>query len=49
MAEFEVPAAQLTSPHYQDAIFWVYLHMLVIGAIVGLMGHRAVEPGLARR
>lgn len=48
MAEFEVPAAVLTSPHYQDAIFWVYLHMLVIGAIVGLMGLRAEDPRLQR-
>lgn len=48
MQEFAVPAAVLTAPHYQDAIFWVYLHMLVIGAIIGLMGHRAEEPRLQR-
>lgn len=48
MAEFEVPAAVLTSPHYQDAIFWTYLHMLVIAAIVGLMGQRCEDPKLQR-
>jgi hypothetical protein len=35
MAEFAVPAEVLVSPHYQDAIFWVYLHMLVIGRSSG--------------
>lgn len=48
MQEFAVPAEVLTAPHYQDAIFWVYLHMLVIGAIVGLIGLRAEEPRLQR-
>ena len=48
MAEFEVPPVVLTSPHYQDAIFWVYLHMLVIALIVGLIGVRATEPRLQR-
>lgn len=48
MQEFEVPAAVLHAPHYHDAIFWVYLHMLVIGAIIGLMGLRAEEPRLQR-
>ena len=24
MAEYQVPQAQLDSPHYYDAIFWVY-------------------------
>lgn len=48
MAEFEVPAAVLTAPHYHDAIRWVYLHMLVIALIVGLLGARLTEPRLQR-
>jgi hypothetical protein len=48
LAEFEVPHAVLTSPHYDDAIRWVYLHMLVIAAIVALMGLRCEDPRLQR-
>lgn len=48
MAEFEVPAAVLTSPHYADAIRWVYVHMLVLGLVVGLVGARADDPRLQR-
>lgn len=48
LAEFEIPAAVLHAPHYHDAIFWVYLHMLVIAAIVALMGLRAEDPRLQR-
>lgn len=38
MAEYKVPAATLASPHYADAMFWVFLHMSVIGAIIGVVG-----------
>lgn len=38
MAEYSVPAATLASPHYADAMSWVFLHMLVIGLIIGVIG-----------
>jgi hypothetical protein len=38
MAEYKVPPATLASPHYYDAIFWVYAHMIVIGLIIGGIG-----------
>ena len=38
MAKYEVPDAQLNSPHYFNAILWVYSEMLVIGLLVGTMG-----------
>jgi hypothetical protein len=38
MAEYEVPQAQLDSPHYYDAIRWVYTHMIVLGLLIGAIG-----------
>ncbi len=38
MADFQVPAVVLSSPHYYDAIFWVYSHMIILGLIIGLVG-----------
>ncbi len=38
MSEFEVPEQVLNSPHYFDAIFWVYVHMIVIGLLIILLG-----------
>lgn len=38
MAGFKVPQTTLDSPHYYDAILWVYTHMIVIGLMIGLMG-----------
>lgn len=48
MAEFAVPAAVLASPHYQDAIFWVYSHMIVLGLVIGAIGV-SVEDGRWQR
>jgi hypothetical protein len=48
MAEYEVPAATLASPHYADAIEWVYVHMLVIGLMIGVVGLFAREARLQR-
>jgi uncharacterized membrane protein len=44
MAEFKVPASQLTSPHYHDAMFWVFLHMFMIGILLILIGFLAEIP-----
>ena len=44
LAQFEIPTATLESPHFADAILWVYVHMIVIGLItivVGLFGTEA--------
>ena len=38
MADYGVPGATLASPHYADAMFWVFLHMTVIGLIIGVVG-----------
>lgn len=44
MAEFKVPAPILASPHYEDAMLWVFLHMFMIGVLVMLIGLLAENP-----
>jgi hypothetical protein len=41
MARYEVPAETLASPHFIDAMTWVFLHMTTIGVLVGFMGYFA--------
>jgi hypothetical protein len=41
MAGFGVPEAVLTSAHYQDAMLWVFTHMLVLGLIIAVVGQFA--------
>jgi hypothetical protein len=48
MAEFEVPETTLASPHYADAITWVYVHMVVIGLMIGAVGLFARETELRK-
>ena len=43
MEPFGVPSAQLQSLHYDDAITWVYVHMFVLGAVIGTIGWFAKE------
>ena len=38
---FGVPAADLNSPYYENAIWWVYTHMLIIGAVMLVIGRFA--------
>jgi hypothetical protein len=38
MADYGVPAATIASPHYADAIWWVYVHMIVLGLVIGVVG-----------
>src|SRR5262245_53856541 len=38
MADYAVPVETLASPHYADAMRWVFLHMTVIGLIIGVVG-----------
>ncbi len=38
MAAFQVPAVVLQSPHYFDALLWVYVHMTVIGILLVCLG-----------
>lgn len=39
MSEFKVPESILNSPHYFDAILWVYVHMTVIGLLILMIGY----------
>jgi hypothetical protein len=48
MADYAVPAQTLASPHYADAMFWVFLHMLVIGLVIGVVGWFAEGVRLQR-
>ena len=38
MADYAVPTSTLASPHYEDAMTWVFLHMTFIGVLVGFVG-----------
>jgi hypothetical protein len=38
MAQYRVPTHLLASPHYYDAVLWVYMHMLMMGLIIGALG-----------
>ena len=44
MAEFKVPEPVLSSPHYFDALLWVYVHMIVIGLLILLIGISVTDP-----
>ncbi len=44
MSEFDVPEIILNSEHYYDAILWVYVHMIVIGILIILLGISVVDP-----
>jgi hypothetical protein len=44
MAEFKVPQHLLASPHYEDAMSWVFLHMLMIGVLIINIGVLAENP-----
>lgn len=46
MKEFKVPTEILASPHYADALLWVYVHMIVLGLIVSCVGYYASAVGL---
>jgi hypothetical protein len=39
MAQFEVPDFILKSAYYYDAILWVYVHMMVIGLLILIIGY----------
>ena len=39
MAEFNVPEIILDSAHYYDALLWVYVHMMVIGLLILIIGY----------
>lgn len=48
MAQYQVPAELLSSPHYVDAMSWVFQHMLVIGLMIGTVGFYADSARLQR-
>jgi len=49
MAEFRVPAATVASAHYLDALTWVYVHMIVVGVLIGALGLWVDAPLTRRR
>ncbi len=44
LAPFGVPESTLVSPHFGDAIYWVYTHMVVLGALIIAIGLRVTDP-----
>ncbi|MFT3839048.1 MAG: hypothetical protein QM723_18855 [Myxococcaceae bacterium] len=48
MADYQVPPETLASPHYADAMTWVFLHMLVLGLLIGTVGWFAEGVRLQR-
>lgn len=49
MVGFQVPAQTLSSPHYYDALLWVYSHMIILGLVIGVVGWYAKDPQLKER
>lgn len=49
MGEFAVPPVVLASPHYHDAIVWVYTHQIVLGLVIGALGLTVTDPAAQRR
>lgn len=48
LSGFGVPDAVLSSPHYQDAMVWVFTHMLVLGLVIAGVGHFADSARIRR-
>lgn len=38
LAPFGVPSEVLASAHFQDFFHWVFVHMIVLGLLIGLLG-----------
>lgn len=48
LEEFEIPQEILSSAHFIDAIYWVYVHQLAVGLMIALVGWFAESPTLKR-
>ena len=48
MSQFQVPDVVLGSPQFQDFFHWVFVHMMVLGLMIAMLG-RFVEDGRAQR
>lgn len=48
LASFGLPEATLASPHFADAIWWVYVHMIVIGLVMITVGRHGQGAPLQR-
>jgi hypothetical protein len=48
MAQFGVPEATLASPYFADHHHWVFVHMVVVGILIALLG-RYVEGEPSQR
>jgi hypothetical protein len=48
MQPFGVPELVLSSPHFADFFHWVFVHMMVLGILIGMLG-RFVVDGVSQR
>jgi len=48
MHPFGVPELVLSSPHFMDFFHWVFVHAIVLGVLIGLIG-RFVVDGASQR
>jgi hypothetical protein len=48
MAGFGVPAEVLAAPHFTDFFQFLFLHMMVIGLLVGVLGWQVTGAGRQR-
>src|SRR4051812_12610623 len=48
MTPFRVPEEVVASPYFADFFHWVFVHMVVLGILIGLLG-RFVEGARAQR
>jgi len=45
---FGVPELVLSSPHFADFFHWVFVHALVLGVLIGLLGRYVVDGSSQR-
>src|SRR5262245_61644270 len=43
MQPFGVPELVLSSPHFMDFFHWVFVHMMVLGVLIGMLGRFVVD------
>jgi hypothetical protein len=48
VTDFQVPIQTLNSPHYYDALWWVYSHMIILGLVIGVVGWYATDRPLKK-
>ena len=48
MQPFGVPELVLASPHFADFFHWVFVHAMVLGVLIGLLGRYVVDGSSQR-